>query len=144
VRLAGPTIALGVVGIAASAHAAESNPESVVRAFIGAASDDRVLAQSMLAKGAGFGAGDVGGPFEFAVLDEFAKSCRFDTSTPVTKPLGMEGRDIVTVEVDLVCQADGHIQNTLPAAFMVEGGKIAGLYLNVRSGLDRTASGGAK
>ena len=143
-RAHGAALAVGILALTAPVHAANSEPITVVRTFLAAVLNDRDAAQSMLTKDAGFGAGDVGGPFQFAVLDEFSKNCRFDTSAPTTKLLGMEGRNIVTVEVTLVCQAGGSHSNTLPANFMVEGDKIAGLYLNVRSGLDEAASGGTK
>ena len=95
----------------------------------------------MLTDDAGFGIGDVGGPFQFEVLDEFSKNCRFDTSAPTTKPLEMEGRDIVTVSFTLVCQTDDNQTTNLPANFMVEGDKIVGLYISARSGVDETVSG---
>ena len=130
-----PAMAAGIVGVAASAMAAASDPLTVVQTFIAATSNDRTSAQLMLTKDAGFGAGDVGGPFLFEVYDGISKDCRFDTSAAKIKPLGMPDRNIVTVEVDLVCQREGDQTSTIPAAFMVEGDRIAGLYLKVKSGL---------
>ena len=121
------------------AHATEGGQLDRVSAFWAALKSNRTAAQAMVAAGAEMGAGDVGGPFDLAGFDELRKNCELGESGATVKALGMEGRTVDIVEVQLSCRTDD-VSRQMKADFMVENDKIAGFYLPIKSGVDAVST----
>jgi hypothetical protein len=115
---------------------------ALVRQFLAAVDRNDGTAEPMLAADAQIGAGDVGGPASVEAIRqmnvEFARHCRLTRLAPDPRPFNLPGRTLLNVTGTYHCiseeRPEGH---DLDITYMVEHGRLAGLYINVESGLGR-------
>lgn len=127
-RFASLFVSLAILGAPFAAAEGADPAVATVDHFLGLLKTDKALAEAMLAEDAQMGAGDVGGAMTLSVFDEFPPECRFDTSQAHVEPVEMPGREIAIVGVALRC-GSGDALRSNKVQFLVEDGKIAGLYI---------------
>lgn len=111
----------------------------LVRNFLHALERDERGAQAMLADNATMGMGDVGGPLTASVyaamMRDPASHCRLTRLERDPRPFPMPGRTIAIVAGHYRCvpgaRPEGHV---LRIDYLVEGGKIAGIYIGAGGG----------
>jgi hypothetical protein len=126
----------------AAAPAAEEAPVALVRQFLAAVDRNDGSAEAMVAADAQMGAGDVGGLASLEAIRqmnvEFARHCRLTRLASNPRQFNMPGREIVDVTGPYHCVSDERPEgHDLDVSYLVEGHRIAGLYINVESGLGR-------
>lgn len=119
---------------------AEDPPVALVRTFLAAVESDPAAAQAMLADDAVMVAGDIGGPMDAATFAEmtreFRRLCRQTGLARDPRPFAMPGRAVIVVAGTWHCvspeRPGGH---DLRFDYLVENGRLAGVYLNSGGGL---------